>query len=124
MSADQHNHGDAAQGCLQRALAHLAAARDHARGWQLDSLHRAVADELAHPAMAGDDPLTDALRRQLECCAVEGSQPTTTAGAGLTPKQQADLQTVHADDWWLDLLMPGALAAAALLGFAHQVGWI
>lgn len=110
------NPGNAAHTCLQRALAHLTAARNHARGWQLDALHRAVADELAHPAIGGDGPLTDALRRQLECAADEGAQPTTTAGAGLTPQQWHALANCHREGGrgWL-------AAGAALLAVAAAV---
>lgn len=116
------NPGTTAHSLLQRQLAHLAAALDHVRGWQLDALHRAVAAELSHPAMAGDDPLTDALRRQLECAADEGAQPASTAGAGLTPQQWQALADSHREGG------PGWLAAGvALLAMAaalfHTFPW-
>ena len=61
----------------------------HARTWQLDALDAAVQAEMAHPAMAGADPLIDSLYAQLEGPAAEGAQPASTAGTGLTPQRQS-----------------------------------
>ena len=77
------------------------------------ALDDAVAQHLAHGAMAGADPLTDALYAQLEAPAAEGAQPASTAGAGLTPQQRAAL--AQADDMplhWPSLVVVAALVAA------------
>lgn len=75
-------------------------------------LDEACAAHLQHGAMALDDPLTTAVCEQ--CCAPEGAQPYSTAGAGLTPAQRAALaesERFGALLW----LMPLAVAAGAVL---------
>lgn len=70
--------------------------------------------------------MTDDEAEALYCRAAMPKQapPPATTSAGLTPEQLAALQTVHADDWWLDRLMPVCVTACALMGAAARLGWI
>lgn len=84
----------------------------------------AVAANLTHGSMAGADPLVEALYAQLEAPAAEGAQPTSTAGAGLSPQQRAALAQADSDPWLYRGMVLAALVAAAVsacspLGFAQ-----
>ena len=63
------------------------------------NFNAAVADHLAHGAMAGSDPLVDSLYGQLEAPAAEGAHPASTAGAGLTQQQRTALAQAEHDPW-------------------------
>ena len=108
------------------ARAWIQSTLDHARGAQqqtlmsLQALDAAVANNLAHGAMAGDDPLTDSLRQQLECCAFEGG---IDAAAYIIPSQDAELADAACDPWLYWVMAAGGVAGVLLsvlypLGFA------
>ena len=105
-------------------LRRLKTALANARNWQLDALDAAMQAEMQHGAMSGDDPLTDCLRRQLECAADEGARPPVTTGAGLTPQQWRLLADTHREGGSGWMWIAGALlAVACALAQVYPMGW-
>lgn len=87
-------------------------------------LDDACAQHLQHGAMAGSDPLTDALYSQLEGPAEEGAQPARTAGTGLTPQQWRAMAESHREGGRGWAWVAGALlAVACALMQVYPMGW-
>lgn len=86
---------------------------------RLQAFDDAVAQHMAHGAMAGQDPLTDSLMQQLDCAAEEGARPPSTATSALTPQQWAQLADTHREWRWL----PAAVAVVAVLSAVASAIW-
>jgi hypothetical protein len=91
------------------------------RALQLSALHDSLQANLSGPAMHYADPLTEGLFAQLEGPAEEGAQPPSTAGAGLTPDQQAALAEAD-NDCWLLWLGPIGFLAGAVISWLCRLG--
>lgn len=84
----------------------------------LQALDAAVVNNLTHGAMAGDDPLTDTLRQQLECCACE----VGTDARFYIPSQDAALADAACDPWLYWVMAAGG-AAGVLLSALYPLGF-
>ena len=92
----------------------------------MQRLDAAIAANLTHGAMAGNDPLTDSIFDQADAaaaCAQEGAMPAVSTGAGLTP-QQIEAIARGADNPLLDLLMPATVAVSAICFSCYMLGWL
>jgi hypothetical protein len=77
----------------------------------LTQIETAVSAHMAHPAMAGSDPLTDSLYDQMQAAAEEGAQQPTPYPDGMPPQPERGA-------WWLaTAILLAALAGVALLTF-------
>lgn len=112
-------------------IARLSRAVAAVRCWQqsaladMQRLDAAIAANLTHGAMAGNDPLTDSIFDQADAaaaCAQEGAVPPVSTGAGLT-LQQIDA-IADSESCWLDMLPPIVTTVVVCIVLAIARGWL